>query len=79
MVRPKASGLVGLDMVYPKGLHSVRDAPLVSLAHLPILPVSACFHVVYTLAKLRFDGLDNAVIAVAGAWESLELGPATQY
>ena len=70
---------MGLNMVYPKGLHSVRNAPLVSLAHLPVLPNSHCFQFVYRLAKPRFDGLDDAVIAVTRAWEGLELGPATQY
>ena len=67
---------MGLNVVYLKGLHSVRDAPLPSLAHLPILPVSHCFHVICRLAKPRFDSLNDAVVAVAGAWASLEPGPA---
>ena len=70
---PTTRGLVGLNVVYPKGLHSLRDAPLPSLAHLPVLPNSHCFHIIYRLAKSRFDSLDDAVIAVAGAWASLEL------
>lgn len=71
-----AGGLLGAGMVYPKGLHSVRDAPLPRLAHLLILVVCICCHLVCRLATVGFDSLHNTVIALPGAWAGLEPSPA---
>ena len=75
VVCSKAAGVL-LGVVHPEGLHSVRDAALPSLAHLLILLLSACCHLVCRLTRPRFDCLHDTVVALAGAWTSLEPGPA---